>query len=365
MFGRLKTSLKNINIQKVLSPTAKVEKVCETHCAENLRDGDMRHALPKAEDIYKAQVVICTTSNSHRINNLKGFNDATSEGFHKTFNNVIIDEAAFAPESILLIPIVRNIVGGQINFRLVLVGDPHQLNQNPRSAIFGDISQVDIMSRINKTLEKFSNNHHMLKNNYRSSITICRLLNKLVYNDQLVCMNKEKGKITLIHAETSKTSMDSKSKFSIPEASATIRYIKLKDKENENFRILSYYNAHQVKILEEAQEQQCRNISVSTVEAVQGLEGKTIVINTTLPRVNNAWQLSKRRLNVIISRSQRDLVIVGDLTDLISHPLFKQIIEEAILCPRHEIFAPTNIRKLMTREKYDRKQNNKKQRKVI
>ena len=176
-------------------------------------------------------------------------------------------------------------------------------------------------------------------------------------------MNQEKGKITLIHAETSKTSMNTQSKFSIPEAATTIRFVKQRGKADENYKILSYYAAHRVKILEEAQTQQCRNISVSTVEGVQGLEGKNIVLNTTLPSLTNRWQLNKNRLNVIISRTQQNLTIVGNLGDMISHQLYKEIILEAVLSPTSEILAPQNIRNLIHRDSFDKKA--KKQRKVI
>ncbi len=363
MFSRLKTSLKHKKIIKILAPTAKVEKVCETHCAGNLRDGDMRHAFPSPEDVYNAEIVVITTVNCHRLNNLKGFNEATSKGFNKTFHNVVIDEAAYSSEPNLLIPIVRNIIGGEQIFRLILIGDPLQLHQYPRSAIFRDIKSSDIMTRVNKFLFKYSTNHHMLRNNYRNSQIICRLLNRLCYDNKLVCMNQEKGKITLIHAETSKTSMNTQSKFSIPEAATTIRFVKQRGKADENYKILSYYAAHRVKILEEAQTQQCRNISVSTVEGVQGLEGKNIVLNTTLPSLTNRWQLNKNRLNVIISRTQQNLTIVGNLGDMISHQLYKEIILEAVLSPTSEILAPQNIRNLIHRDSFDKKA--KKQRKVI
>ena len=356
MFGRLKKSLKDVKITKILSTSAKVEKVCERFCSENLRDGDMRHALPKSEDVYNSQIVICTTTNSHRINNLKGFNDQTSEGFNKTFQNILIDEAAYASEPNLMIPIVRNITGGESNFKLILVGDPLQLNQNPRSAIFRDIKQTDIMTRVNVFLKKYSTNHHTLTNNYRNSVVICDLLNKLFYNDKLICKNQERGTITLVHAETSKSAMNSQSKVSTPEASATMRFVKLRG--NENFKILSYYSAQRVKIMEQAKKQSCRNINVTTVEAVQGLEGENIIINTTIPALNNPWQCSEKRLNVIISRSQKNLIVVGNIMDLCSHSLYKKIVEVS-----NEIYAPDSIKKMLVYNNFDKKYKAKKKKK--
>ncbi len=339
-FGKMKRceTFKGRKILKISNPTARVEKTCESFCTL-LTDGDMRHKLPHPKQVMDAQVIICTHLTTHRLNNIRPCTpntDTNTKGWSKTFQNVVIDEAAFCPEPTVLVPIVRNITGGQKKFRLILSGDPLQLTQSPNSVII--TQQEDIMTRCAKFLSKHESNFHFLRNNYRSSNKIVDILNDISYNGELVCRRRDTGEVTVIHCETSQKSLTSKSKFSAPEAATVIRYVK-NQPGNEPHCVLSYYTAQKIKVLEEAEAKSCRNVLSSTIENIQGLECKNIILTTVLPSIHNPWHLSKRRANVVASRAQDSLTLIGNLLDLQRHPILKFIIRHAT-----KIIAPDNIR---------------------
>ena len=340
IFGKLKKSetFKDRKILKISNPTARVEKTCETYCPL-LTDGDMRHKLPHPKQVYDADVIICTLLTSHRLNNLspcEPTTDTNAKGWSKTFNNVIIDEAAFCPESTVLVPIIRNITGGQKKFRLILSGDPLQLTQSPNSVIV--TQQEDIMTRCAKFLSKHESNYHFLINNYRSSHQIVDILNKISYNGELVCKSEKDGEVIVIHCETSQKSLTTKSKFSTPEAATVVRYVK-NQPGNEPYCVLSYYRGQKITVLAEAEAKGCRNIFSTTIEDVQGQESKNIILTTVLPHIQNPWHLSKKRANVVVSRCQDNLTLIGDLTELQRHPILKNILHSAT-----KIIAPDSIR---------------------
>ncbi len=358
IFGKMKKSeiFKGRNILKISNPTAKVERMCETYC-DLLTDGDMRHKFPHPKQVLNAQVIICTILTVHRLNNISSITpntDPNNKGWAKTFDNLIIDEAAFCPEFVILVPIIRQITGGKKKFRLILSGDPQQLTQNPRSIITPP--QEDIMSRCSKFLSNHKTNYHLLRNNYRSSALIVELLNEISYKGELVCNSTDKGEITVIHTETSKTSIQgSKSKSSQPEAATTIRYIK-NQPGNEKHTALSYYRAQRNSILAEAEKQTCHNIKSSTIENIQGLEASSIVLNTVLPSIYNPWQCSQQRINVVVSRCTTKLTVVGDVLELQRHTIFKHLIKK---CTR--IIAPERIkRKLLMYQEQERPTKKKK-----
>ena len=365
MYARMKssTSLKGRKITKISSPAARVERTCETFC-ENLKDGDQRHGFPSTESIKEAQIIICTTLTSHRLNNLKENDKDETKGFSKTSSTIMIDEGAYAHEASLLVPIVSNIMGGEKGFKLIIVGDPLQLNNNPRSVLSKYADNTDMMTRIMKYLKPYPTNFHILRNNYRNGSLIVELLNEISYEGQLICKSTDRGTITLIHAETSKQSLNNtQSKCSTPEAAATVRYVKTQPK-NESFKVLSYYSAQKVKILEVAESEQCHNIQSNTVESVQGLESNNIILTTILPSLNNTWQLSNQRLNVIVSRCKQNLIMVGDLLELSSHQLFRTVIWKGL--EEGKIIAPVHIKTILKQRKFqaDEEKTRKKRKKV-
>ena len=360
IFGKMKKSeiLKDKKILKITNPSSKVERTCETYC-NLLTDGDMRHKLPHPKQVHDAEVIICTIIMSHRLNDINCVTPTTDpnhKGWAKTFENLIVDEAAFCPESLILVPIIRQITGGKKMFRLILSGDPLQLTQNPRSIIIPP--QEDIMTRCLKFLSNHKTNYHFLRQNYRSAALIVELLNELSYKGQLVCNSMDKGEITVIHTETSKISLQgSKSKSSLPEASTAIRYIK-NQPGNEKHTVLSYYRNQKNTVLAEAEKQTCHNIHSTTIENIQGQESNSIVLNTVLPSVHNPWQRSQQRINVVISRCITKLTVVGDLLELQRHTLFKHLIKKST-----KIIAPEGIKRKLSM--YQEQERPTKKKKVI
>jgi hypothetical protein len=122
-------NLKTANIVKFVSTSCPVTKYCETYCRGFLNSDNSQHIPPDHATLRGSDIVVTTSHTSFKLHSLL---DGVTV-WHKVFQVIFYDEGAYPNESNLLIPITRQIMSGNVNFKLVVAGDPHQIRMTSRS----------------------------------------------------------------------------------------------------------------------------------------------------------------------------------------------------------------------------------------
>ena len=318
-------------ILKFSTPSMKVSSHCYRLCTSVLIDENTKHTFPSVSSIKTADIVLSTLTSSHRLGHIKDNNTT----YCKEFNVVICDEASFSSEASILIPITGQIVNGNRNLKLVLVGDPKQIRQHPRSLTAKEAPKVDIISRLMSSPVYRSNPHlhQHLQENYRNAVSICKTLKQLVYGKEMTAKATYQGSIKLYHAETAYQDMKSYSKNSIPEIEKIITLFKETEENKVLPTVLTYYSAQSHVTLAEAKRRRFRNfhqVRSSTAESIQGSEADEIIISLCLPKVNNEWQNDRNRTNVLFSRAKHKVMLVGDTFKMCESTTFRPILQRAL-----------------------------------
>ncbi len=323
--------IQNKKILKFSTPSMKVSSHCYRLCTSVLIDGNTKHTFPSVDKIKSADIVLSTLTSSHRLGHIKDSNTT----YCKEFNVVVCDEASFSSEASILIPITSQIVNGNRNLKLVLVGDPKQIRQHPRSLTAKEAPKVDIISRLMSSPVYKSNPHlhHRLTENYRNAVSICQTLKQLVYGKEMTAKATYEGSIKLYHAETAYQDMKNYSKNSIPELEKIIQIFKEVEENKVLPTVLTYYSAQAHVTLAEAKRRRFRNfhqVRSSTAESIQGNESDEIIITLCLPRGNNEWQNDPNRTNVLFSRAKYNVYVVGDTFEMCESTTFRPILQRAL-----------------------------------
>lgn len=277
----------------------------------------------------------------------------------KTFDLVIIDEAARANPLDLFIPM-------SMGKKLVLVGDhkqlPHMLEPDVLKMLaddpkFKDIPEIE-KSLFERLFDMFSNGQRRkaiaLTHQFRMHPDICSFVSEAFYDGMLKTSKSitaedrkspkeiNNGKaLTFVNIPLSRgaeTSGVSKSRWAEAEfIGKDVRKI-LDIDPDASIGIITFYSA-QVKLLKThldsfLNEEEKRNIEIGSVDAFQGKEFDYVLLSCV--RANSPKNGEKpvvgflekpNRLCVAFSRSIRQLVVYGDADTLIQIPCFSKLFE--------------------------------------
>lgn len=260
------------------------------------------------------------------------------------FDLVIIDEAGRANVGELLIPLNRA-------KKTVLVGDHFQLPPMISKDITDDIKDVTEIEKefINKSLferlfESFpESNKSILREQFRMPDKIGNLVSNSFYNGKLLNgIIKDSSKFLFPRSQliwidvVGKEANYGTSKYNEKEIEQINKLIDIITKIlqfkkiNKQIAIITPYS-HQKHMLK-SQIQGYDNIKIDVVDAFQGEEADIVIYSTVRTKGNINFILDTKRLNVAISRTRENLVMVGHKDFLHNHKdgsIFRSIIDSA------------------------------------
>lgn len=230
------------------------------------------------------------------------------------FDFCIIDEAGQASTPALLVPIAKA-------ERFLLAGDPLQL---PPTVLHNE------KAALKETLLSYYMNNavpsHFLDTQYRMQQPIMDLVNTLFYNGRLRMGIPSENKDCITFIDTAGTGFeeaktDNGSTFNEGEIKVIEQLII--EEEVKAGVIITPYSAQVEKI-----KNAITDFPVASVDAFQGSEAQTVIFSCV--RSNEEGQIGflkdYRRLNVALSRAQKQLFIVGDSVTLAQDPLFDKML---------------------------------------
>ncbi len=269
----------------------------------------------KNELIDNAGIIACTNSTS-----------GSDLLLDKTFDFVIIDEAAQASIPSTMIPILKA-------NRFILIGDHFQL---PPVVVNSEAKALGLNNSLMNYLYKlYPYFLTRLNHQYRMNQTINDLVSSMFYDGKLISDRSVRNKkildgniIDVISVQGNELmNKDSKSFYNLEEIEVVKETVLNLLKENINpsmIGIISPYKAH-VKKLREIFE----DIEIDTVDAFQGREKEIIIISLVRSNDENniGFLADYRRLNVSISRSKYKLIIIGNIDMLKNNTLYNNLFE--------------------------------------
>lgn len=282
------------------------------------------------EQILDSAQVICTT--------LTGAAHSLLD--KRRFPTLIIDEAAQALEPAIWIPLAKV-------DRLVLAGDPHQLPPTVKSteAARQGLNQT-VMERLLPELPRV----HLLTVQYRMNPAIMAFSNSWFYQGQLCSAEGLDDRALpvsdprpILFIDTAgcgfeeKTNPETKSRYNPDEYVLITCHLEslrhdLVEKEWPEIAILSPYREQVEYIEAEIEKDEHYNalpIRVQTIDGFQGQEMDVVILS--LVRSNSRSDIGflqdYRRMNVAMTRAQRQLVVVGDSATIGSDPFFAQFLD--------------------------------------
>ena len=314
---------------------------------------------PSVEEFSSFQIVIATLTGSSRLGR------SNLDKGH--FDYIFLDECAAATEPESLIPIIglgiktKNDFEGldrgqnkiQITSNLVLLGDHKQLSAVINSNISAMMGLgVSLMERIMtkrryKPNPKYNSKYVIqLIDNYRSHPALLQFSNSMFYGKMLRAkVPDELGNFAknfhalpnqnfpiLFHSvkTSSQIKHDTKSSFNYGEIKKVQFYVKLlleqgidgKKVEKQDIGIISPYRAQ----LEALRKVLSKGIEIGTAEYYQGREKKIIIISTVKSNTGIGFLKNEKRLNVVLTRAQSLLIIVGNPSTLQQDSMWKAFI---------------------------------------
>lgn len=260
---------------------------------------------------------------------------------NKTFETVIIDEAAQALEPACFIAIAKA-------KKVIMAGDPFQLPPTIKSRSKNVGLEVTLMEKL---MEK-NQSVGFLNVQYRMNETIMQFSSKYFYDntllaDQTVAFQNlsllDNAKMPIEFIDTAGCGFEeirneaTKSLYN-PEEYNIIgihltKLINNVNDENYSIAIITPYKA-QVKYMEEHIEnhftkEQANIININSVDAFQGQERDIVYISLVRSNSKNEIGFLKdyRRMNVAITRARKKLVIVGDSATVGNDSFYSQFID--------------------------------------
>ncbi|KEG02884.1 hypothetical protein YYE_01811 [Plasmodium vinckei vinckei] len=295
------------------------------------KEAKVMKALLFLEAVKKYNVVIATCVGSgHEIFD------------NEKFERVIIDECAQSIEPSNLIPL------GHYCTNLVLIGDHKQL---PPTIISPDAIKLGLDKSL---LERFVMAKiapiHLLSTQRRMHLSICTFPNFHFYDNKLKTANVTeenrpiiKGflwpnpKCRLVFIDVSLGKPGSKfenaygtSKFNLYEIEPLIAVLKSIVNEGcvsvDEIGILTAYDAQKIKLKKAVQEafpyEAAHRIEIDSIDGFQGKEKDLILFSAVRSNANNelGFLRDARRLNVMLTRAKRGVIIFGDQFTLANDP---------------------------------------------
>ena len=304
---------------------------------------DLRHELEK--QVVDGANVILTTIDSSSKKVLKDIKVST----------LIVDEATLADETSMVMPLSHN------PDRLVLVGDPQQLNQLPNQQFSNEFQKSgyyqSLIDRIYS--DTYDKRYHMSKLTvmltiqYRMHPQIAAFSNNHFYRNQISngvgeedreintqfqqCFTNSHGPMKHMvfinmNSEDDKESRIGSSYSNKGQALLVLVFIKIMIKcgiDPSNIGVISAYEAQVRLICNELNDDNIQNVKVSSIDSFQGCE-RDYIIFTTVRTSDIGYLKNTNRLNVALTRAKRCCIIIGNFSALTSYSLSKNIWYELI-----------------------------------
>lgn len=244
---------------------------------------------------------------------------ANNNFFTKTYDYVIVDEAARCNMLDLLIPL-------SLGRKIILVGDHKQLfPMIEKCSDDKEMSEEEMEMLKNHILFKylFENNvpdgyKQMLNVQYRMPSDVSQFVSHNFYDDGLECgkENKNANTMVMIDCETSKERKKGDSYQNVEEVKIIVNLLEkleVEYSEKTSVGIICMYKKQAELIEAELKDLyfEYLNIECNTVDAFQGKEKHTIILNTVRSKRTSNFFKEENRINVAVSRTQNKLYIVG------------------------------------------------------
>ncbi|XP_055384594.1 putative helicase mov-10-B.1 [Condylostylus longicornis] len=311
------------------------------------------HFFPSLESIQNYNVLICTTS---LVGRLKASGLVPSN-----YTYCFIDECAASTEPEVLVAVEAVF---HSNIKIIIAGDPKQLGPILHSKLASEYGlKISLLERLlNRKCYRVNDDRMYnrtiqtrLVRNFRTHPGILSISNKLFYsNDLIACANidlthwaigwnnlPQKELPLIFHHVSGHTKQDmySHSLFNLKEVNIVMEYVKKlmyfhingrKIKE-EDIGVISPYRKQNIIIREELNKRKWYKIATGSVETFQGQEKPVIIISTVRSQVSDrqgvGFLVNEKRLNVMLTRAQALLIIVGNTKYLSDVPNWKESIQ--------------------------------------
>jgi len=294
-------------------------------------------------EIIKNQIlqnvkIICSTLS------MSGSNILTS--LNEKFDTIIIDEASQAIEISTLIPLKYKCE------RLILVGDPNQLN----ATVFSSIAlKYNYDQSLFVRFQKANHKVLILKTQYRMKEEVSNFISEVFYNNllnndesvykipnEIILNTKEFQPMTFYHIESEEKFINS-SFYNETQISIIIELIKkIKEIYKNDIKtiinkiaILSPYtkqvNEINLALKKIIIDNNNNTIEVNTIDGFQGKEKNIIIFSTVRSKGSKTigFLSDERRINVGLTRAKNCLIIIGDCKVLMKDKNWDKLIRYA------------------------------------
>ena len=285
------------------------------------------------QELLLGAKIICSTLSIAGSNTLLTLN--------QKFDTVIIDEAGQSVEVSSIIPLKYNCE------RLILVGDPKQLNATvfSRSAMKYNYD-LSLFRRFQESGQEVT----ILKTQYRMHPLISKFISETFYDGKLIdsesvktmnepCYSLSSFQPFVYYDIESKESFDGNSFFNESQVLFVIELVavlmKIYSLEDiiDKIAIISPYSSQVLKIKIAMRKIIKYNdicpIEVNTVDGFQGKEKRIIIFSTVRSKGSKSIGFLKdeKRMNVGLSRAQSSLIVIGDSKKLILDENWEKLVK--------------------------------------
>ncbi|XP_018790145.1 PREDICTED: putative helicase MOV-10 isoform X2 [Bactrocera latifrons] len=266
------------------------------------------------------------------------------------FTHVFIDEAGATMETEALVAITSV---NTKNCRVILSGDTKQLGPVVMSSIAAELGlKYSLMERLLKR-DCYAVNtdgtydytlQTRLRRNFRSHPAIVHIYNHLYYDHELLAKVNSANLLSLqnfpilknknwpvifmaVYGKLGKSST-SCSSFNQLEINAVVRTIQQLRVKPSDIGVISPYKLQCTHIKRNLKEKNVQGVEVGTVELFQGREKPIIIASFVKSFCNLGFTADPQRLNVVLSRAQSLLILIGNPKTLQRSNDFEYIIQQ-------------------------------------
>ena len=328
-------------INQYLSGASKLPDLVKTSSNESFQNKANSSSNEKNIDKIKLEIlsnvkIVCTTLS------MAGSNLLTTTNLK--FDTVVVDEASQAVELSTLIPMKYNCE------RLILVGDPNQLN----ATVF---SSIALKYKYDQSLffrcQEAGHPKLMLKTQYRMHPEVSNFISELFYDNELendesvYKMQKELIENNPMFSPMTFYDIESEVKFAnnsyynLEQIYIVVELIKkLKEIYKNDFKtlnnkvaVLSPYSKQVSELTfylkKVIQDPNGNTIEVNTVDGFQGKEKSIIIFCTVRSKENKTlgFLSDQRRINGGLTRAKNCLIVVGDSKVLIKDKNWEKLVK--------------------------------------
>ncbi|XP_053965577.1 putative helicase MOV-10 [Anastrepha ludens] len=306
---------------------------------------------PSVEVLQKYNIIVVTLCTMGRLRT------GTIGNWH--FTHVFIDEAGATTETEALIAITSV---NTKTCRVILSGDTKQLGPVVMSPVAAELGlKYSLMERLlgrdcYAVKEDGTYDYTLqtrLRRNYRSHPAIVKLYNHLYYDGKLMAkanldnlikwqnfsiLDNENSPVIFqaVYGKLGKslTSCSSYNKLEIDVIIWTIKQLRINAMSKcacfgpGDIGIISPYKLQCGHIKKRLQEENIQGVEVGTVEIFQGREKPIIIASFVKSFCNLGFTADPQRLNVVLSRAQSLLILIGNPQTLQQNSDFEYLIEE-------------------------------------